>query len=83
MHRGPTAGASTRIPRALVERLYDEAQAGRWGLPVEQFAAALQASADRALPQNLGAYLQGLHLEDLAIAGMLGCSGPSPASFAP
>ncbi len=68
MHRGPTARASTRIPQALVERLYRAAHAERWDLPVEQFAAALQASADRASPQSVDGYLKGLHLEDLAIA---------------
>jgi RNA polymerase sigma factor (sigma-70 family) len=68
MHRGPTTGASTRIPQALVERLYRAAHAERWHLPVDQFAAALQASADRALPQSVDGYLKGLHLEDLAIA---------------
>lgn len=68
MHRGPTAGASPRIRQALVTRLYHDSQAARWGLPVEHFAAALQASADRALPQNIDAYLRSLHLDDLAIA---------------
>lgn len=68
MHRGPTAGTSTRIPRTLVERLYRDVHAERWGLPVEQFAAALQASADRALPQSVDGYLKSLHLEDLALA---------------
>ena len=51
-----------------MERLYHHAHAERWGLSVAQFAAALQASADCALPQNIDAYLTGLHLEDLAIA---------------
>jgi RNA polymerase sigma-70 factor (ECF subfamily) len=51
-----------------VERLYRDAHAERWGLAIEQFAAALQASADRALPQNVDGYLKSLHLEDLAIA---------------
>ena len=49
-------------------RLYHDSQAERWGLPVERFAAALQASTDRASPQNIDAYLRSLHLEDLAIA---------------
>jgi RNA polymerase sigma factor (sigma-70 family) len=68
MHRGPTAGASSRIPQPLVERLYRDAHAERWGLPVEEFAAALQASVDHASPHHLDAYLKGLHLDDLAVA---------------
>jgi RNA polymerase sigma-70 factor (ECF subfamily) len=56
------------IPRDLVDRLYRDARADRWSVPVERFAAALQASADRAAVANVGAYLNGLHLEDLALA---------------
>ena len=55
------------IPQALVERLYRDAKADRWSVPVERFAAALQASADKASPADLVAYLKGLHLEDLAV----------------
>jgi RNA polymerase sigma-70 factor (ECF subfamily) len=57
-----------RIPQDLVERLYRDAKADRWSVPVERFAAALQASADRAAPADAGSYLKGLHLEDLALA---------------
>jgi RNA polymerase sigma-70 factor (ECF subfamily) len=56
------------IPLHLVERLYRDARADRWSVPVERFAAALQASADRAADVDVGAYLNGLHLEDLALA---------------
>jgi RNA polymerase sigma-70 factor (ECF subfamily) len=56
------------IPRAVVERLYRDAKADRWSLPVERFAAALQASADKASPADPDAYLKGLHLEDLAVS---------------
>ena len=56
------------IPQDLVARLYHDARADRWSLPVERFAAALQASADRAAAVDVGAYLKGLHLEDLALA---------------
>lgn len=56
------------IPQDLVERLYRSAGADRWSVPVERFAAALQASADRAGVVDVGAYLKGLHLEDLALA---------------
>jgi RNA polymerase sigma factor (sigma-70 family) len=56
------------IPQDLVERLYRDARADRWSVPVERFAAAIQASADRAAAADVGTYLQGLHLEDLALA---------------
>jgi RNA polymerase sigma-70 factor (ECF subfamily) len=52
----------------LVDRLYREAQAERWSLPVARFAATLQTSVERAAPADLSRYLHGLHLEDLAIA---------------
>jgi len=59
---------------ALLEWFYAQSQAGRWGLPQERFASALQRSAKKALtpetvtPQKLEQYLRGLHLEDLALA---------------
>jgi RNA polymerase sigma-70 factor (ECF subfamily) len=56
------------IPQELVDRLYRDAGADRWSVPVERFAGALQASADRAAAADVGAYLKGLHLEDLALA---------------
>jgi RNA polymerase sigma factor (sigma-70 family) len=62
----------TSIPPALVQELYREAEAQRWAIPVERFAAALQASADRAAPADLARYLRGLHLEDLALS--CGCA---------
>ncbi len=58
------------IPPKLVEELYRAAHAERWAIPIERFAAVLQASADRAAPADLARYLRGLHLEDLA----LGCA---------
>ncbi|MFL6280291.1 MAG: RNA polymerase sigma factor [Vicinamibacterales bacterium] len=62
----------TSIPPALVQELYRAAHAERWTIPVERFAVALQASADRAAPADLARYLRGLHLEDLALA--CGCA---------
>lgn len=56
------------IPQDLADRLYRDARADRWSVPVERFAAALQASADRAAAADVAAYLNGLHLEDLALA---------------
>jgi len=58
----------TPISQALVQDLYRSAHAERWAIPVERFAAALQASADRAAPADLAGYLRGLHLEDLALS---------------
>jgi len=59
---------------ALLEWFYAQARAGRWGMPRERFAAALERSAKKALtsgtvtPQRLHDYLGTLHLEDLALA---------------
>src|SRR5260370_37560417 len=58
----------------LLEWFYAQAQAGRWGLPQERFASALQHSERKGLtqgavtPQKLEQYLRSLHLEDLALA---------------
>jgi RNA polymerase sigma-70 factor (ECF subfamily) len=56
------------IPHDLAGRLYREAHAGKWSVPPERFTEALQASAERAGPADLGRYLRSLHLEDLALA---------------
>jgi len=62
------------VNRHLVDRLYRQAKAERWGLPVALFAAALKASADRAFAgktpgaRALERYLASLHLDDLALA---------------
>ena len=59
---------------SLLESFYAQSQAGRWGVPRERFAAALERSARKALtprsvtPQRLKEYLSALHLEDLALA---------------
>jgi RNA polymerase sigma-70 factor len=58
----------------LVEWLYAQSQAGRWGLARERFAATLERSARKCLasgtltPKQLENYLSALHLEDLALA---------------
>jgi RNA polymerase sigma-70 factor, ECF subfamily len=58
----------------LIDRLYEEAGAKRWGLPRESFAAALVRSARKRFPDSqprlseLEEYLGSLHLEDLALA---------------
>jgi RNA polymerase sigma-70 factor, ECF subfamily len=59
---------------SLVEWLYAQSQAGRWGLTRERFAAALERSAQKCLragvltPRQLEDYLAALHLVDLALA---------------
>src|SRR5258708_7675097 len=59
---------------SLLESFYAKSQAGRWGVPRNRLATALEISAKKALsagtvtsqkPQN---YLRALHLEDLALA---------------
>ena len=50
------------IDAKLVERLYRQARAERWRVPIERFAEALERSAER------GGDLRERHLEDLALA---------------
>ncbi len=59
---------------SLVEKLYAQSQAARWGLTLERFSLALERSATKRFAgesppgQKLQDYLAGLHLEDLAVA---------------
>ncbi|HEX9456584.1 MAG TPA: hypothetical protein VF935_03060, partial [Candidatus Acidoferrum sp.] len=59
---------------AVVEWLYAQANAARWGLSRGHFAAALERSAKKRLASGaftapqLEEYLGALHLEDLALA---------------
>jgi RNA polymerase sigma factor (sigma-70 family) len=70
---------------SLLECFYAQSQAGRWGVPRERFAAALERSAKKALtpwpvtPQKLQDYLGALHLEDLALA--TACADGSEAAW--
>jgi RNA polymerase sigma-70 factor len=70
---------------ALLDCLYAQSQAGRWGVPRERFAAALERSAKKALTpgsvtqQKLEEYLGALHLEDLALA--TACAGGREAAW--
>jgi RNA polymerase sigma-70 factor len=65
----PLGGQTTAL-----EWFYAQARAGRWGIPRERFAAALERSAKKALTpaaltaEKLHDYLAALHLEDLALA---------------
>ncbi len=58
----------TRISAELVDGLFRIADADRWSISVDQFAATLQISIERAAPADSERYLRGLHLEDLALA---------------
>src|SRR4051812_1364408 len=60
---------AVQIPKKIVARLHRTAHAERWSVSEARFAEALQASAGRA-PENasIERYLEGLHLEDLALA---------------
>ena len=65
---------TTPIDEAVVERLYRQANAGRWQVPVDHFAGALGASAAKAFAgrtpsaRDLERYLGSLRLEELALA---------------
>jgi RNA polymerase sigma factor (sigma-70 family) len=72
---GPQAPSGSPDGKSsLVEWLYAQSQAGRWGLSRERFAAALDLSAKKRLttgsaaPQKIEEYLRALHVEDLALA---------------
>jgi RNA polymerase sigma-70 factor len=60
--------------RALIGRLGRSAQLGRWGVSEERFARALHRSADHRFgdlspyPPAVAAFLESLHVEDLALA---------------
>jgi RNA polymerase sigma-70 factor (ECF subfamily) len=62
------------LDRALLDRLFQKADAGRWSLSIEEFAMSIEASVHRAFasaqptPRDLERYLDGLHLTDLALA---------------
>src|SRR6266576_3025107 len=62
------------VRAALLEWLYAQANAARWGLSRGHFAVALERSASKRLasgariPPKLEEYLGALHLEDLALA---------------
>ena len=59
---------------ALVDRLYRQAKADRWQVPLDHFARALDASAAKAFagrtpsPRERERYLGSLRLEELALA---------------
>jgi RNA polymerase sigma-70 factor, ECF subfamily len=78
-HRGTSSGLPSPQGllaghKALVERLFGESQAGRWGLTRLRFVAVLERStakrfsAGNANSEQIVEYLSALHLQDLALA---------------
>ena len=73
------------IDAGLLERLYARAGAARWGVPREHLADAFEAALGRQFPEGLPRgrdvekYLQGLHLEDVALA--CGCAAGDGAAW--
>jgi RNA polymerase sigma-70 factor (ECF subfamily) len=63
---------SPPIDRSLIERLYRQARAERWDVPIDRWAEALGVSASRGCAagsaRDRERYLAALHLEDLALA---------------
>lgn len=60
-----------RVDSAVATRLHERAQASRWRVSVDAFAAALERSAAKsalAADASVERYLSSLHLEDLALA---------------
>ena len=62
------------MDRGRAERLYQQADAGRWKVPVEVFTNSLERSAEKAFAgrdpstADLDQYYNSLHLGDLALA---------------
>src|SRR5437868_3187832 len=72
------------IARDVLDRQYRRAAAGRWAVDRDRFAAALQASVDRApaavgSPRDVARYLDGLHVADLALA--CACAAGHPGAW--
>ncbi len=65
---------SPAVGPSLVARLYERARASRWGLPIELFQAALDASVAQAFPDrtpslvDVERYIASLHIDDVALA---------------
>jgi RNA polymerase sigma-70 factor (ECF subfamily) len=82
----PTAPSVRGIDAAQVQRLYTKAEAWRWGLAKAEFEAALERSVAHrfrgpaaAPAHEVLAYLDGLHLPDLALA--CACARGSDAAW--
>jgi RNA polymerase sigma-70 factor, ECF subfamily len=63
-----------KVDRAVLERLFREANADRWALPLDVFAAAVESGAGHAFADREPSrheterYLASLHVTDLALA---------------
>jgi RNA polymerase sigma factor (sigma-70 family) len=84
----PLTGPSRFLdgPASLVEQLYAQSQAVRWGLTLERFSRSLERSAakrfagESAPRQKLEDYLASLHVEDLALAAA--CAAGNESAWA-
>lgn len=62
------------IEHRLLERVYRQAKGERWSVPLDVFREALERGIEREFPdvvpsaRHLERYVEGLHLEDLALA---------------
>src|SRR3972149_2399514 len=71
--------AALRIDDSLTVRLHRRAGAQTWGVTVSRFSEALTTSVRRAFagrspePREVQRYVEGLHLEDLALATACAC----------
>src|SRR5690242_9523139 len=63
-----------QVPASLVENLYSQSKAARWGLTLERFVLSLERSVTKRFAaespprQKVEDYLASLRLEDLAVA---------------
>jgi RNA polymerase sigma factor (sigma-70 family) len=90
--KGPSEDSALSLDGCapLVEWLYAQSQAGRWGLSRERWVAVLERSAKKRLPpgtttsKQLEEYLAALHLQDLALASACaeGCEAAWEQFFA-
>src|SRR5512143_1143696 len=76
--------SSSSLDGDLIARLHTKASAARWALSPSAFAAALEASVNRAFDvtpdrRQLEKYLDALHLDDLALAWA--CADGSDAAW--
>lgn len=68
------------LDATLVARLHAQSDAARWHVSRDVFGAALETSVAKAAPRDVDAYLESLHLTDLALA--CGCAAGDEAAWA-
>lgn len=70
----PGRRAARSVDHRRVARMYEESGAGRWGVSLDAFTAAIEASVTQAFTgreptiASVDRYLASLHLQDLALA---------------